>query len=62
MYCAIVWYAWTWPRPESGVLTGADLGLLNARQGKREEAKRQDGKGSEGVYVAGYVSDTTPIK
>ena len=36
----IVWYAWTWPRPESGVLTGADSGLLNARQGEREEAKR----------------------
>ena len=46
----IVWYAWTWPRPEAGVIS------------KQEEAKRQDGTGSEGVQVAGYVSDTRPIK
>jgi hypothetical protein len=37
----IVWYAWTWSHPESGVLTGADSGLLNARQSEQEEAKRQ---------------------
>jgi len=58
----IVWYAWTWPRPESGALTGADSGLLNAQQGEQQEAKRQDGTGSEGVQVDGYVSNTTPIK
>jgi hypothetical protein len=58
----IVWYAWTWHRPESGVLTAADSGLLNAQQDEQQEAKRQDGTGSEGVQVAGYVSDTTPIK
>jgi MFS family permease len=32
----IVWYAWTWPRPESGVLTGADSELLNARRASRK--------------------------
>lgn len=37
----IVWYAWTWPHPESGVRTRADSGLLNARQSEQEEAKRQ---------------------
>jgi len=58
----IVWYAWTWPRPEAGVLTRAGSGLLNARQSEQEEAKRQDGTGSEGVQVAGYVSDTRLIK
>ena len=58
----IVWYAWTWPHPEGGVLTGADSGLLNARQSEQEEAQRQDGMGSEGVQVAGYVGGTRPIK
>jgi len=58
----IVWYAWTWPRPEGGVLTSAGSGLLNARQSEQEELKRQDGTGSEGAQVAGYVSDTTPIQ
>jgi Family of unknown function (DUF6326) len=58
----IVWYAWTWPRPEAGVLTRAGSGLLNARQSEQEEAKRLDETGSEGAQVAGYVSDTRPIK
>jgi MFS family permease len=58
----IVWYAWTWPRPESGVLTGADSELLNARQNEQEEAKRQDEAGSKDAQVAGHVSDTRPIK
>ncbi len=58
----IVWYAWTWPHPESGVLTGADSGLLHTRQSEQEEAQRQDGTSSEGVQVAGYVSGTRPIK
>jgi hypothetical protein len=58
----IVWYAWTWPRPEAGVLARAGSGLSNARQSELEEAKRQNGTGSEGVQVAGYVSDTRPIK
>jgi len=49
----IVWYAWTWSRPEGGVLTSADSGLLNARQSKQEEAKRQDEMSSEGVQVPG---------
>jgi hypothetical protein len=43
----IVWYAWTWPRPESAVLTSEDSGLLNARQNE------QDGTGGEGVQVIG---------
>jgi Family of unknown function (DUF6326) len=34
----IVWYAWMWARPGSGVLTSADSGLLNARQSERETA------------------------
>ena len=46
----IVWYAWTWPRPEVGVLS------------KQEEAKRLDEMSSEGVQVAGWVSNTRPIK
>lgn len=58
----IVWYAWTWSRPESGALMSAGSRLLNARQGEQEEAEHQDGAGSEGVQVAGYVSDTKPIK
>ena len=37
----IVWYAWTWSHPESGVRTHADSGLLNVRQSEQEEAKRQ---------------------
>jgi len=49
----IVWYAWTWPRLEGGVLTSAGSGLLNARQSKQEEAKRQDEMSSEGVQVPG---------
>jgi hypothetical protein len=36
----IVWYAWTWSHPESGVRTLADSGLLNARQSEQEEVKR----------------------
>ena len=35
----IVWYAWTWPRPESGVLPGADSGLSNARQSEKQEVR-----------------------
>jgi hypothetical protein len=35
----IVWYAWTWPRPEAGALTNADSGLLNARQSEQETAE-----------------------
>ena len=31
-------------------------------QREKEETKRQDGTGSEDTHVAGYVSDTTPIK
>jgi hypothetical protein len=58
----IVWYAWTWPHPESGVLTGVDSGLLNARQSEQEETRRQDGMASKGAHVAGYVGDTTPIQ
>ena len=58
----IVWYAWTWHRPESGVLTGADSELLNARQSEQDEAKRQHGTGSEDAQVAGHVSGTRPIK
>ena len=57
----IVWYAWTWPHPESGVLTGVDSGLLNARQSEQEEAKRQDDTGSERVQVSGSVSGARPI-
>jgi Family of unknown function (DUF6326) len=52
----IVWYAWTWPRPESTVLTGADSELLSVRQNE------QDGTGGKGVQVIVWVSDTTPIK
>jgi hypothetical protein len=48
----IVWYAWTWSRPESAVLTGADSGLLSARQNEQEEAKRKARTSSEGVQVA----------
>ena len=48
----IVWYAWTWPRPESTVITGADSGLSNARQNEQEGAKRLDGTSSEGVQLA----------
>ena len=58
----IVWYAWTWPHSESRVLTGADSELLNARQSGQEEAQCQDGTSSESVHLAGYVSDTRPIK
>ena len=58
----IVWYAWTWPHPEGGVLTSAGSGLFHALQREKEETKRQDGTGSEDVHVAGYVSDTMPIK
>ena len=58
----IVWYAWTWPHPESGVLPAADSGLLNDRQSEQEEAKRKAWTGSEGVQVTGYVSDTRPIQ
>jgi Family of unknown function (DUF6326) len=43
----IVWYAWTWSRPEAGVLTRAGSGLLNARQSEQEEAKRQDVMGTD---------------
>jgi hypothetical protein len=58
----IVWYAWTWSRPESGVLSGAGSGLFHARQSEQEEAKRKARTGSEGVQMAGYVSGTRPIK
>ena len=58
----IVWYAWTWPRPEGGVLTSAGSGRIPSLQREKEEAKRQDGTGSEDAHVAGYVSDTRPIK
>jgi hypothetical protein len=58
----IVWYAWTWPHPESGVLTGAGSELFHALPSEQQEAKRQHGTGSEDAHVAGYVSDTTPIK
>ncbi|HKF36046.1 MAG TPA: DUF6326 family protein [Ktedonobacteraceae bacterium] len=37
----IVWYAWTWSRPEGGVLS------------EQEEAKRQDEMSSEGAQVPG---------
>src|SRR5947209_15376196 len=47
----IVWYAWRWPRPEDGVRTRADSGLLNARQSEQEEAKRRDGTGGEEAQV-----------
>jgi hypothetical protein len=43
----IVWYAWTWPRPESGVLIGADSGRLPSLLNEQEESKRQDGMGSD---------------
>jgi hypothetical protein len=56
----IVWYAWTWPRPESGVLTGADSGLSNVRQSELGEAERKARTGREEAYVADYVSDTKP--
>ncbi len=58
----IVWYAWTWPHPEGGMLTSAGSERFPSLQREKEETKRQDGTGSEGVYVAGYVSDITPIK
>jgi hypothetical protein len=58
----IVWYAWTWPRPEVGVLTSAGSGLLNAPQSEQEEAKRQDVMGNEGAQVAGPASGTRPVK
>jgi len=58
----IVWYAWTWPHPEGGVSTSADSGLFHARQSEQEETKREARTGSEDVHVAGYVSDTRPIK
>ena len=58
----IVWYAWMWPHPERGVLTSAGSGLLNARHSEQEEAKRKARTGSEEAHVAGYVSDTRPIK
>jgi len=57
----IVWYAWTWPHPEGGVLTSAGSGRFPSLQREKEEAKRQDGMGSEGMHVAGHVSETTPI-
>jgi uncharacterized protein DUF6326 len=50
----IVWYAWTWPRPEGGVLTSAGSGLFPSLQREKEEAKHQDGTGSE-------VAHATPI-
>jgi MFS family permease len=50
----IVWYAWTWSRPE--------VGLLNAPQSEQEEAKRQDVMGNEGAQVAGPASSTRPVK
>ncbi len=43
----IVWYAWTWPHPEGGVLNSAGSGLFHALQREKEEAKRQDGTGNE---------------
>ena len=58
----IIWYAWTWPHPEGGVLNIAGSGLFNSLQREKEEAKRQEETGSEGVHVAGHVSDTKPIK
>jgi len=58
----IVWYAWTWPHPEGGVLTRAGSGRFPSLQREKEEAKRQDGTGSEDAHVAGYIGDTTPIK
>jgi len=58
----IVWYAWTWPHPEGGVLTSAGSGLFPSLQREKEEAKRQDGTSSEGAHVAGHVGATRPIK
>ena len=58
----IVWYAWTWPRPECAVRTLADSGLLSAQQSEQEEAKRKARTSSEDVQVAGYVRGTRPIK
>jgi hypothetical protein len=58
----IVWYAWMWSHSESGALTLADSGLLNARQSEQEGAKRHDGTGGEGAQVDGYASGTRPIK
>ena len=57
----IVWYAWTWSHPESGVLTGAGSGQIDSLQREKEETKRQDGTGSEGMHVAGQVSDNTSL-
>jgi MFS family permease len=54
----IVWYAWTWPKPEGGVLTRAGDSL----QSKQEETQRKARMGDGDAQVAGYVSDTRPIK
>ncbi len=35
----IVWYAWTWPRPESGVLPNTDSELSNARHSEQQEVR-----------------------
>jgi hypothetical protein len=58
----IVWYAWTWPHPEGGVLTSAGSGHFDALQREKEETKRKARTGSEDAHVAGYVGDTTPIR
>ncbi len=58
----IVWYAWTWPHPEGGVLTSAGSGRFPSLQREKEETKRKARTGSEDAHVAGYVSDTRPIK
>jgi hypothetical protein len=57
----IVWYAWTWPHPEGGVLTNAGSGRFDSLQREKEETKRQDGTGSEDAQVAGYIRDTKSI-
>jgi len=54
----IVWYAWTWPRPASGVRTRAGSGLSDARQSEQEEAKQQDGTGGKEAQAPGSVSAT----
>jgi hypothetical protein len=57
----IVWYAWTWSRPEGGVLTSAGSGRIDSLQREKEETKRQNGTDSEGMHVAGQVSDNTSL-
>ncbi len=42
-------------------LTYGRIGMSQYVNQMKEEAKRQDGTGSEGAHVAGHVSDTKPI-